>query len=85
MVFYMGSEEAHHKEQNMAGCCMSIYDISHGHVHHPIFSWQKHDCQLAPMFFTRFCIYTKWWHSCLETIQRHTRYFALLRDLFYGN
>ncbi len=29
---YIDSEEAHHKEQNMAGCCMSIYDIWHGHV-----------------------------------------------------
>jgi hypothetical protein len=26
-------KKAHHKEQNMAGCCMSIYDIWHGHMH----------------------------------------------------
>jgi hypothetical protein len=32
VVFYMGSEDGA-SQQNMAGCCMSIYDIWHGHVH----------------------------------------------------
>lgn len=29
----------------MVGCCMSIYDTWHGHVHRSITSWQRHDCQ----------------------------------------
>lgn len=43
---------AHHKEQNMAGCCMSIYDIWRGHVRYSITPRHRGTTvHIAPIFF----------------------------------